>query len=441
MRKGTPLAVLVVTVCLGGCILLPAGPREVTDKAMTVYLTEAVPGMFTGAMEESEGVLTGNGVFTADAGWRFEGTVAGDRLVSGTVENLPWAVDFGNIPMPGLYTGPVSDGLPAGEGSFSADADGTFTGTFDAGAAMDGEARELPVSVFWGEAEYSGLFSGTLSQGVPGGRGTFTGENAARQALTWDGGWNAGVPSGEGNISADKLVTQVDGVPLAGSYTGQGRDGVPAGDGDFISVNTQGVPFTYRGEWADGLMDGQGVLRYGSESYYVRAGTFTAGAYTPTWMETLRALGTCEPRFTLTEGQEAYISQFPDLWEEPDHQRFNNSPYKELAERRLQIQNCLDDPQSFVDEPGWLYQYSLRTVRSEVVALSGNGPEMTCITAADGSYTQVVRVIVPEALEPLTRGMRFHVYAIPLAVSEYTTVLGQTQTCLVMLAGDIYVDR
>lgn len=442
MGKRTLLAVLAVTVCMGGCTLLPAGPREVTDREMTVYLQEEVPGTFTGAMEEDpEGVLTAEGVFTAASGWRFEGTLTGDRLVSGTVEGMPWTAAFGDTAMQGLYTGAVAEGVPAGEGSFTADAGGTFTGTFAAGAAMDGEARELPVSVLWGETEYSGLFSGDLSQGVPGGQGSFAGENAARQTLTWEGGWDAGVPSGEGGLSADRLVTPVEGVPLAGSYSGRGRDGLPAGEGSFASVNAQGVPLTYEGQWNDGMMDGQGVLRYDSESYYVRAGTFTAGAYTPTWMEALCALGTCEPRFTLTEGQEAYISQFPDLWEETDHQRFNESPYKDLWERRLMIQNCLDDPQAFVDEPGWLYQTSLRVIRSDVAAVAESGPKMTCITAADGTYSQVVRVIVPEDLGQLARGTRFHVYAIPLAVSEYTTVLGAEQTVLVMLAGDVYIGQ
>ena len=47
--------------------------------------------------------------------------------------------------------------------------------------------------------------------------------------------------------------------------------------------------------------------------------------------------------------------------------------------------------------------------------------------------------IIPEAIDGLRRGQRFHVYGIPLTLSDYTTVLGQSAQCLVLLAGDVYI--
>ena len=67
------------------------------------------------------------------------------------------------------------------------------------------------------------------------------------------------------------------------------------------------------------------------------------------------------------------------------------------------------------------------------------GPEVTRIVAADGTYEHTVWVIVPEVLENMIRGRRFHVFALPVALSEYTTVLGVSEPCLVLIAADVYL--
>jgi hypothetical protein len=80
---------------------------------------------------------------------------------------------------------------------------------------------------------------------------------------------------------------------------------------------------------------------------------------------------------------------------------------------------------------------ALRVIRSWVAQLE-DGTAMTCVTAADSTYSYPVRVILPDRVDGLRRGQRFHVVALPVCLSEYTTVLGASQTCLVMVAADVY---
>ena len=432
MRKRTVLLALGAALLLAGC----AGKttvEELDGQEMTVYLPQETTALFTGTVEDH----VASGLLESDDGWRFQGEVADGRLLSGTAEALPWSVQIQNTELSGRYTGPVTHGLPEGTGSFSADSGVEFTGIFTAGGMLGGEIWDLPMTLLWDGGEYSGIYSGTIYQGKPSETGSFSGSNAAGQHLFWEGGWHDGAPSGEGTLQADKLVTRVEGVSLAGTYSGEGRDGAPAGEGTFCGANAEGISFTYEGQWENGLMDGRGTLRYDSDIYYTRLGTFTEGSYAPTWLDCFETLGTYEPEFTLTDGQRELIAQYPSLWQRASHTNFSNSEYRSAADRELTLQKCFDDPQSFLDDPRWMCIYSLRVISWEYGPVTENGMIMTRVTAADGMYTMPVRVIVPERLPSVKQGWRLNVYAIPIAVSEYTTVLGQRQKCLVLLAGDI----
>lgn len=296
--------------------------------------------------------------------------------------------------------------------------------------------EDMPFTLTWAEDVYTGVYTGALHNGLPEGQGVFAGKDLTGAALGWEGGWNAGAPAGAGELTADRLMTAVNGVPAAGRYTGAGESALPEGQGTFTSVNDMGVPYTYRGSWHAGRMDGQGTLRYEAEGYYTRGGTFTAGQWTPTWIECLAAIGSCEPCFALTDEQTAFLEAHPELWEEETHQDYLNTRYKKDINRSLIVRKCFSDPGS-MDVPCWISVSSLRVIRSYILELE-DGTAMTCITAADGTYTFPLRVILPDRVDGLRRGQRFHVVALPVCLSEYTTVLGEKQTCLVMVAGDTY---
>ena len=297
-------------------------------------------------------------------------------------------------------------------------------------------ASDMLLTVEYDGKAYTGVYTGALAHMLPDGEGAFDGMDAAGERFGWDGGWQDGQPSGAGALTLEGCVVSVEGEPSAGRYSGQAIDGVPEGEGEFTSADSEGVAYTYTGQWVSGKMSGQGTLRYAAENRFVRAGTFTDGVYTPTWMEAVEALGTCEAPFELTDAQRSFIEQYPALWESDNYRNYMKSAYKKLYDHSLILRKIFDKPE-LIEEPKWMGMSAVRIVRSWTVTLGEHS--FTCITGADSTYTYPVRVIIPEAIEGLSRGQRFHFYGIPLTLSEYTTVLGEQHTCLVVLAGDVYV--
>lgn len=429
MRKRLWIAALLTALLLlPGC----AGARERRDYAVTLR-QPALTAAFTGTEENGE--LRGS--FTGDD-WRFEGTAASRKLTEGMAQDLPCVLDFDNTALSGRWTGPWAGGAPAGEGTFVAESGAVFAGTADRGAAREGQVGDMPLTLTWCGSAYTGAYTGTLTGGRPSGQGRFEGFNAVGQSLSWDGGWSEGAIAGAGTLRADRLLTEREGQEVSGTYDGAGADGLPAGQGVFSSLDAQGVPFTYTGAWAAGLMDGPGELRFDAENRYLRRGTFTGGCFTPTWLEAMDCLGTCEPRFELTEAQKGFLAGYPALWEQETHQTFLNSPLAGLFDSTVSLNRCFDDP-AVLESPRWIRLYSLRTVRADAAPLFEGGPAVTRVLAADGTYQHVVEVIFPERVDDMIRGRRFHVFALPVAMSSYTTVRGLEQPCLVLIAGDIYL--
>ena len=299
-------------------------------------------------------------------------------------------------------------------------------------------AEDMEFTLSEDGTDWTGRYTGALKHMLPDGPGRFEGTGTGQSRYVWDGGWSGGRPSGKGTLIRESLTASVEGETASGLYSGEGTDGIPDGHGSFTSADSEGVPFTYTGSWDSGKIEGTGTLVYDSQNRYVRAGTFTDGQFTPTWTEALEALGTCEPLFTVTEDRLAFIEQYPSLWEATDHRNYSNSAYRKLYDRSLNLKKCYEKPE-LLEQPKWMGLSSLRIIRSWTVTLGEH--RFTCITGADNSYIYPVRVIVPEAIEGLRRGQRFHVYGIPLAMSGYTTVLGQSAPCLVLLAGDVYISR
>ena len=53
--------------------------------------------------------------------------------------------------------------------------------------------------------------------------------SSGSQRFTWEGDWDAGAPSGRGELTADRLLTIVESAERAGSYRGEAVDGLPEG--------------------------------------------------------------------------------------------------------------------------------------------------------------------------------------------------------------------
>ena len=297
-------------------------------------------------------------------------------------------------------------------------------------------AADMALTVEFDGVEYTGLYTGALRAMRPEGEGRFAGQSVRGETFVWQGNWNAGAPSGAGELTLDACALTVEGAPALGRYEGQAVDGVPSGEGRFTAADAEGVDYTYVGGFVDGRIEGQGTLTSEAENRFVRAGTFTDGAFTPTWLEAVETLGTLEPRFTINEVQREFIEQYPALWEADNYRNYMKSEYKKVYDRSLILRKCFEKPE-LLDEPRWMGMSAVRIVRAWTVTLGEHS--FTCITGADSTYAYPIRVIIPEAIEGLRRGQRFHVYGIPLTLSDYTTVLGQSAQCLVLLAGDVYI--
>ena len=420
------LLALLCSLLLGGCT------KELADEPLTLSFAPEETALFTGTL--SDGVY--NGVLTG-SGWRFEGTFRRGGLLDGTGEGISChAALFGRVE-DGTYTGALVSGIPDGEGVFTLSSGAAFTGEFSGGAAGRGEAVLLPWALTRGESRCEGVYSGAMGPSGPDGSGCFDGKNAALQRFVWDGGWTGGAPSGSGTLTDDGYVTVVEGRETAGEYTGEGSAAIPEGEGVFTAADENGVPFTYTGEWAAGLMDGAGTLAYDAEALYTRTGTFTAGRFAPSRLETLVSLGTCEPKFSLSDSQTEFLENTPDLWEREDHQDFFQSVYRSIARKNVTVAQCFSDG-SYRDDPFWIEVYGMRIITARTGALIPGGADMTFIFAADRNYAYPCVVLVPGTVDRLRQGNSFHIYAMPIAVSPYVNTLGEERQCLVLLAGDIY---
>ena len=299
-------------------------------------------------------------------------------------------------------------------------------------------ANDMDYSFLWQDSEYTGSYTGRLENLLPT-DGNFSGENAQGDTLYFSGTWTDGTPD-SGDIIAERALAFWDGGLRRGTYKGSLLSGLFDGEGHFTAQDSTGLTFTYEGEWVAGAMNGQGTLTYDSELYGVRTGLFTEGAFTPTALEALQVFGCSEPRFTLSDEQLAYLSDFPEIWEEDyDHLHYFDSPMLEHYDRKLTMAKVYETPEEL--PLCWMVHNGFRIMAYAITALYEGGPEVTVFTVVtDGNYDKVVEIIVPTALEcPIRRGARLHAIGVPIAMSTYTSVISEELPCMVFLAADVFI--
>lgn len=352
-------------------------------------------------------------------------------------ENLAVSVSFGDADVPGSYTGWVLSGLPEGEGSFRTEDGITFTGRFSAGEAAEGTGENLPLRLDWDGLSYTGRYTGEIKAGLPDGEGAFTGESATGFALELTGGWEAGLPLGNGHIRAELYTALCNGTERPGSYEGQALDGLPHGEGSFQSQDGLG-PFTYTGQWEDGAFHGQGTLTYAGNRQYVRQGTFTDGGFTPTYFEALNTVGSYEPLFVLTDSQKEFLEQYPGLWDgEHDRRNYLKSEYSKILDYRYYPTQIFKTPEKF--ENIWIRINNCRLIDRRAVTFD-NGMTVNVLTAVDGTYMYTFQCyLVGDIPENLQQRSRLDMYATALGLSQYTNPMGGDVPCALLLVGDIRI--
>ena len=140
------------------------------------------------------------------------------------VENKPFELTYQDIVYSGTYTGSWQDKLPNGEGTFSFD-DGknvfTYTGTWNQGA-MSG-AGSLTASQFlikFSDVDRLGYYEGDTANGVPQGNGSFTAINSNGSKYCYTGEFVNGIFDGQGaRRFEDKPYADEVGTFTAGDFT------------------------------------------------------------------------------------------------------------------------------------------------------------------------------------------------------------------------------
>lgn len=124
------------------------------------------------------------------------------------------------------------------------------------------------IKVMFGEQnkiEKTGIYSGEVDKnGIPNGTGLFKSANSQGLEWTYEGEFSAGVPNGKGVTNFANGYKQ-EGTYKAGNLNGKGKE-------------TQNGKTTYEGDYKDGVRNGQGKLYNVNTGNVVYEGTFLNGA-------------------------------------------------------------------------------------------------------------------------------------------------------------------
>jgi len=166
----------------------------------------------------------------------------------------------------GWYEGGFSNGRFEGRGTFSSVDGWTFEGTFSEGKPLRGvfhtDEGDIKADAESGiyAAEGAWRYLGLLGVNGPRGRGEFTFADGA----VYSGGFQNGLPGGEGTY------TDAAGVPV---YIGHWQGGLFDGEGEYRAADGS---FAYKGSFRAGKFDGPGALSR-------RDGTVLTGIWQAGW--------------------------------------------------------------------------------------------------------------------------------------------------------------
>ncbi len=317
---------------------LPAGSGNVKEMDYKLILDgESYKGLYEG--EVQDGLPSGNGNFLEnprkgelfyEGGWE-EGIPEG----SGTASQLPVTLEYSGSSYSGIYSGEVRDGNPGGEGSFSGSGDpGTLTyeGSWAKGQPAAGTISCPSYVLSYHGSSLPGVYSGSIQDGLPQGEGVFD-YTSGHDYMRYTGGWEAGVMAGAGEIASNIFVMTVTNNTVTedriGNYEGETLDGLASGSGVFATQNPQGTAYSYTGEFQNNLYHGQGNRVVEGTPPLEYPGTYIEGEYCPTPYELLLCLsGDPTMSFTMAPKAVEILQNHPEVFLEHS---FGSSGLSEAA--------------------------------------------------------------------------------------------------------------
>ena len=258
MKKIFTLAlILALTLSLSAC-----GEKQVTDEPLSITLAEdgktiLYEGTFTGTLVKK--VPEGQGTFKSSEGWTYEGNFTEGAIAgAGSFENKAMSVmasPGGNL-TEGVFSGSVVDGVPQGEGAFESNRGWTYTGNFtDAAIAGSGTMEDVHLESLLNGVMYSYNYTGPVTDGMPDGEGVIE----CDEGWTYRGPFMQGTFDMRGTIENFNYSVEVDGVSFPGIYDGEILDMVPEGKGSFKTAEDSPAQWSYEGGFTEGKLSGEGT--------------------------------------------------------------------------------------------------------------------------------------------------------------------------------------
>ena len=426
MRKVNVLVCITLIACLlfSGC----SGEISANKKRLSLrLLDETVSGAYTGLLKN--GIPSGEGAFASpDQSWTYTGTFSENAAEAKDGEltgGFPISVTVDGVTYPGTYSGAVQGNQITGAGKFSAAEDAfAYEGEWLAGKPSGaGRATKLNYEILFQEREITGVYSGEMIDAVPNGNGTFSTEDGD---FLYKGEWKDGDISGQGHLIDQSYVVHFSSGDRTGPFEGMVQNGIAEGSGTFTGVNSNGVGYTYEGEWSNGLFNGMGYCKF--ENNYLEDGHFTDGEYTPDLYDTVKSIGTVGNfiRYELTAPAAAFIQKHPEVFP---------------ADGAESLQTYLDanaDYQTVMESPESHGGRMMRFENMEVLQIWEESifqhEHFTIALLADhDTYSSFVFAFYPEALPDVQAKDTVTVYGIPMNASSYRTTEGETNRCLAFL--------
>ena len=170
------------------------------------------------------------------------------------VENEPLEISLASEKYTGTFEGEVK------EDCFS----GTFTGMdglvyhgdiINNCISGKGKIEGLAYTLHERGRQIEGIYSGDINNSAITGSGQFASND---KAFLYEGGFKDGMLKGAGKLKDNAYLVNFSEVDRVGQYEGDTIDGLADRQGTFSAVNTYNEPYTYQGDWKQGLFHGYG---------------------------------------------------------------------------------------------------------------------------------------------------------------------------------------
>ena len=176
---------------------------------------------------------------------------------------------------------------------------------------------QLTIEVNIAGQKRTGYYSGDMKDGVPHGQGSFVSKDEL-PLLRYVGSWDNGKTQGKGTMTNSGYTIHFDTVAQGaydrtGVYKGDVIDGIPVGKGKFTTKNDEGVTWTYTGEFSDGTFNGYGEMIWDQDDYIPDIGLFTNGEFTPTWSQLITVCAKTD-EFEIYDSSIAFIDDHESVF-------------------------------------------------------------------------------------------------------------------------------